>query len=82
MSTESSLRIAMVGTKGVPATFGGIERHVEELGARLAARGHRVTVHCRRNYTLPSRERLGRHETPRRDLALGAGGHGRGFRRE
>jgi glycosyltransferase involved in cell wall biosynthesis len=47
----------MVGTKGVPATFGGIERHVEELGARLAARGHRVTVHCRLNYTSPSRER-------------------------
>jgi glycosyltransferase involved in cell wall biosynthesis len=47
----------MVGTKGIPATFGGIERHVEELGARLAARGHRVTVHCRLNYTGPQREK-------------------------
>ncbi len=51
------LTIAMVGTKGVPATFGGIEKHVEELGVRLAARGHRVTVHCRRNYTGASRGR-------------------------
>lgn len=45
------LRIAMIGQRGVPATFGGIERHVEELGARLAARGHEVTVYCRTNYT-------------------------------
>jgi glycosyltransferase involved in cell wall biosynthesis len=44
------LRIAMIGQRGVPATFGGIEHHVEEVGARLAARGHEVTVFCRRNY--------------------------------
>lgn len=40
----------MLGTKGVPATFGGVERHVEELGARLVERGHDITVHCRRSY--------------------------------
>ena len=45
------MRIAMLGLKGIPATFGGVERHVEELSARLAARGHEVTVYCRRNYT-------------------------------
>jgi glycosyltransferase involved in cell wall biosynthesis len=44
------LRIAMIGQRGVPATFGGVEHHVEELGARLAARGHEVTVYCRTNY--------------------------------
>ena len=44
------LRIAMIGQKGVPATFGGIEHHVEEIGARLAARGHDVTVYCRSSY--------------------------------
>ena len=48
-----TLRIAMIGVRGVPATFGGIERHVEELGARLAARGHDVTVFCRSNYSAP-----------------------------
>ncbi len=44
------LRIAMVGQRGVPASYGGIERHVEEIGARLALRGHEVTVYCRQNY--------------------------------
>jgi glycosyltransferase involved in cell wall biosynthesis len=44
------LRIAMIGQRGVPATFGGIEHHVEELGARLVERGHEVTVFCRSNY--------------------------------
>lgn len=45
------LRVAMIGQRGVPATWGGIEHHVEEIGARLAARGHHVTVFCRRGYT-------------------------------
>lgn len=48
------LRIAMIGTRGVPATFGGVERAVEELAARLAASGHDVTVYCRTGYS-PSR---------------------------
>lgn len=41
------IRIAMIGQKGVPATIGGIERHVEELGARLAAGGFDVTAYAR-----------------------------------
>ena len=40
----------MVGQKGLPATFGGIEHHVEEVGQRLASRGHHVTVYCRTTY--------------------------------
>jgi len=40
----------MIGQKGIPATFGGIEHHVEEVGARLAERGVVVTVYCRRSY--------------------------------
>jgi glycosyltransferase involved in cell wall biosynthesis len=47
---ERPLRIAMIGSRGVPARWGGIERHVEELSALLAARGHDVTVFCRSNY--------------------------------
>jgi glycosyltransferase involved in cell wall biosynthesis len=49
---ERPLRIAMIGCRGVPARWGGIERHVEELSALLAARGHDVTVFCRSNYVL------------------------------
>jgi glycosyltransferase involved in cell wall biosynthesis len=41
----------MIGQRGVPATFGGIEHHVEQVGTRLAARGHDVTVFCRGNYS-------------------------------
>lgn len=44
------LRVAMIGQRGVPASFGGVEHHVEELGSRLAERGHEVTVYTRRNY--------------------------------
>ncbi|MCA2214356.1 glycosyltransferase family 4 protein [Jidongwangia harbinensis] len=44
------LRIAMVGQKGMPATYGGIERHVEEMSSRLVALGHEVTVYCRHSY--------------------------------
>jgi glycosyltransferase involved in cell wall biosynthesis len=48
--TWRKLRIAMIGQKGLPATFGGIEHHVQEIGSRLAERGHDVTVFCRPNY--------------------------------
>lgn len=39
----------MIGLKGLPvdAESGGIERHVEELATRLAARGHEVTCSVR-----------------------------------
>jgi glycosyltransferase involved in cell wall biosynthesis len=36
----------MLGCRGVPAGYSGIERHVEELGARLVERGHEVVVFC------------------------------------
>jgi glycosyltransferase involved in cell wall biosynthesis len=40
----------MIGLRGVPATYGGVERAVEELGAELVAAGHDVTVFCRSGY--------------------------------
>jgi glycosyltransferase involved in cell wall biosynthesis len=43
----------MIGARGVPATFGGVEHHVEELGSRLAQRGHEVVVYSRRGYVDP-----------------------------
>lgn len=44
------LTIAMVGQKGLPATIGGIEHHVEQIGARLVERGHDVLVYSRSTY--------------------------------
>jgi glycosyltransferase involved in cell wall biosynthesis len=41
----------MIGQKGIPATYGGIEKHVEELSIRLVEHGHEVTVFCRPYYT-------------------------------
>lgn len=47
MDPSSALRIALVGTRGVPARYGGFETCVEEVGTRLAEKGHAVTVYCR-----------------------------------
>ncbi|MDQ3870362.1 MAG: DUF1972 domain-containing protein [Chloroflexota bacterium] len=41
------LRIAILGTRGVPANYGGFETFAEELSTRLVERGHVVTVYCR-----------------------------------
>lgn len=41
------MRIAMLGTRGVPAQYGGFETAIEEIGQRLVQRGHEVTVYCR-----------------------------------
>ncbi|PYQ97186.1 MAG: glycosyl transferase family 1 [Acidobacteria bacterium] len=40
------MRIAFVGLRGVPAAYSGVERAVEEIGCRLASRGHDITVFC------------------------------------
>jgi glycosyltransferase involved in cell wall biosynthesis len=41
------MRIALIGTRGVPARYGGFETAAEEIGRRLVARGHDVVVYCR-----------------------------------
>jgi len=47
------MKIAILGTRGIPARYGGFETLAEQLSARLAARGHEVTVYCRRPFTKP-----------------------------
>ncbi len=44
------MKIALLGTRGVPASYSGFETCVEQLGLRLAARGHEVTVYCRSHH--------------------------------
>jgi glycosyltransferase involved in cell wall biosynthesis len=41
------MRIALLGTRGVPARYGGFETAAEEIGRRLVERGHDVVVYCR-----------------------------------
>jgi glycosyltransferase involved in cell wall biosynthesis len=45
------MKIAIVGTRGIPAAYGGFETLAWELSSRLAARGHDVTVYSRRGRT-------------------------------
>src|ERR1043166_2504008 len=44
------MRIALLGTRGIPANYGGFETFAEELSTRLVQRGHLVTVYCRERY--------------------------------
>lgn len=47
------MRIAILGTRGIPASYGGFETFAEHLSTRLVARGHDVTVYCRAHYVSP-----------------------------
>ena len=47
------MRIAILGTRGIPASYGGFETFAEHLSTRLVARGHEVTVYCRAHYVTP-----------------------------
>src|SRR5215210_3634630 len=47
------MRIAILGTRGIPASYGGFETFAEQLSTRLVARGHDVTVYCRAHYVSP-----------------------------
>jgi glycosyltransferase involved in cell wall biosynthesis len=44
------MKIAILGTRGIPANYGGFETFAEECAAGLAARGHEVTVYGRSHY--------------------------------
>jgi glycosyltransferase involved in cell wall biosynthesis len=44
-----AMKLAILGTRGIPANYGGFETFAEELSPRLAARGHDVTVYGRSN---------------------------------
>ena len=48
------MKIAILGTRGIPANYGGFETFAEECAAGLAARGHDLTVYCRSHYVSKS----------------------------
>ena len=47
------MKIAIVGTRGIPNRYGGFERFAEQISSRFADHGHQVTVYCRRAFTRP-----------------------------
>jgi glycosyltransferase involved in cell wall biosynthesis len=48
---QQSLRVALVGGRGVIGKYSGIETYYEEAGARLVEMGHQVTIYCRSYFT-------------------------------
>ena len=43
------MKIAILGTRGIPSGYSGYEAFAEELGVRLVNRGHEVTVYAHKN---------------------------------
>lgn len=41
------MKISIIGTRGVPAHYGGFETCAEEISVGLVSRGHQVSVYCR-----------------------------------
>lgn len=52
------MKIAILGTRGIPNRYGGFEAFAEHLSRNLVERGHDVTVYCRRAFTRPGDEKL------------------------
>ena len=48
------MKVAILGTRGIPASYSGFETAAEQLACRLAARGHEVVVYCRPHVVDPS----------------------------
>lgn len=53
------MRIALIGTRGIPAAYSGFETAVEHLSREFTARGHQVTVYCRPHMTERKAEHAG-----------------------
>jgi glycosyltransferase involved in cell wall biosynthesis len=53
------LRVAFIGGRGLVSKYSGIESYYEEVGKRLVAMGHEITVYCRSYFTPPLREQNG-----------------------
>lgn len=53
------MRIAMLGSRGIPASYSGVETAVEHLARGFVERGHDVTVYCRSHAVEHRREHVG-----------------------
>lgn len=50
MKENKKLKIAVIGTRGIPATYGGVEKHCEEIYSRMAKDGCDITIYSRSYY--------------------------------
>ena len=53
------MKIALIGTRGIPAQYSGFETAVEHLAGEFTARGHEVVVYCRPHMTEVQDEHAG-----------------------
>ena len=60
-SAAPKLRIAFIGGRGVISKYSGIETYYEEVGSRLAEKGHQVTAYCRTYFTPANETHKGIH---------------------
>ena len=51
------MKVAIIGTRGIPAKYGGFETCAEELSIGLVKKGHKVIVSCRR-YLYPDKKKF------------------------
>jgi glycosyltransferase involved in cell wall biosynthesis len=51
-SEMKRIRIAIIGSRGIPANYGGFETFAEKLSLGLVERGHEVTVYCAASYSM------------------------------
>lgn len=49
------MKIAILGTRGIPSGYSGYEAFAEELGVRLVQRGHSVVIYAHKNIFLPEK---------------------------
>ena len=47
---DKTVKIALIGSRGIPARYSGFEQFYEQLAIRLVERGHRVTVYNRSHF--------------------------------
>ena len=69
---QGALRVAILGARGIPASYGGFETFAEQLATRLVARGHAVTVYAETSEPAPDSDYQGVRVRYRRRPRWGA----------
>lgn len=49
------MKIAVIGTRGIPASYSGVETAVSEISRHLAEKGYEIIIYCWKNNSRPAR---------------------------
>ena len=50
MNYKKEIKLSIIGTRGIPASYGGFETSVEETARRFASKGIKTDIYCRSNH--------------------------------